>query len=154
MRHIALMLIVLLTGPTGVFAQAPQVAQGDVWSVVQDLPTGTRLKLTLSDGAEVTGTVVDIRTDAVVMDEIKTTAKTIKGSIRSAASSDDLVFRRTDVTMAMVVQMATQYSAGGKPPNSGAVRHLIAAAGVGQKVDVKTSDAKKLRATSPCVLAP
>lgn len=39
MGHIALMLIVLLTAPTGVFAQAPQVAQGDVWSVVQDQAT-------------------------------------------------------------------------------------------------------------------
>lgn len=136
MRPIAAILIALLTIPTGVFAQATSVTQDEVWSVVQDLPAGTRVKLTLSDGAEVTGTVKEARADAVVMSKIDTSTKSFKAT---PAVPGTLVFSRSIVTSAAVVKMAQRYSAGDRPTNVTTVRHVVTAIGVGKRATIRTA---------------
>lgn len=79
--------------------QIPGTADADAWSVVRDLPAGTRVSLTLTDGAEVTGVVVEVRPDAMVMKETRTQAKTLKATL---LTSEMLLFRRADITKAEV----------------------------------------------------
>ena len=69
-KVIALALIVLLSAPTGVFAQPPSsqaVAEEDLWATLQGLTPGTSLQLTLANGQNATGNVVEVRPDAIVI---------------------------------------------------------------------------------------
>ena len=115
----------------------PITPLADAWSIVQHLPAGTRVKLTLSDGVEATGSVVKMLADGVVMNNVDTAAKSLKG-VRALGASSSLVFRGSDLTMATVVKMATQYSAGRGPTDAVTVRHVVTAIGVGQRVTVRT----------------
>ena len=142
MRPIAAILIALSTIPAGVFAQATSVRQDEVWNVVQDLPAETRVKLTLSDGAEVTGTVKEARADAVVMSEIDTSTKSFKAT---PAAPGTRVFPSSTVTSVAVVKMAQRYSAGDRPINVTTVRHVVTAIGVGKRATIRTAPSGKSR---------
>ena len=141
-KMLALVLISLVVLPPQAFAQ------GDVWATVQDLPSSTRLKLTLTDGSEVTGSVVEVLPDAVRMVDNKTRSRTLKASSAQALSSrGSIVFSRSDVTAATVVKMAQRYSVSGdKPPNPASVRHVVTALRVGKKVEMHTTRGKRDRA--------
>lgn len=104
----ALVLVILLTaalaetttlgqtlgGATVVTGEAP--AQEDPWSQLGGLPVGTRVRLTLRDGAEIEGQILESRGDALVLQE----SRVRKGQFRTdagASLSQALTFRRADV---------------------------------------------------------
>lgn len=168
MRAVAVMLIALLTVPAGAFAEDPPVeaprpgilraaairegvrlgqtspaatAQSDAWSVMRDRPAGTRLSLTLIDGAEVTGTVVEVLPEAVAMKDLKTAAKTLTATVRPDGA---FVFRAANVTAASVGELATSYKTTGTP-NAAAVWQVANRLGVGKKVDLRTTASMRVR---------
>jgi hypothetical protein len=115
----------------------------DVWDAVQGLPPGTRLKLAFHDGSEVTGTVVETRADAVVMDDNHSGRAGIKTPPGSSLR-DTLTFTRSDVTTVSVLMVPTTYSASGTP-DVVAVRHVITALGIGRKIDLQTTRSTRFR---------
>jgi len=69
----------------------------DVWGTLPKLPAGTLVRLTLSDGAELEGRLVEARADAIVLEG----SQLLKGRFQIAAGvslRDKLTFSRTDVT--------------------------------------------------------
>lgn len=115
----------------------------DVWASVQGLPPGTRLKLTLNDGSEVTGTVVETRADAVVMNANQPGSSGLKTPPGSSLR-DDLTFARSNVAQASILKVATRYDADGAP-NVVGVRHVVTALGIGRKIDLKTTSSMRSR---------
>ena len=169
MRIVAVTLIALLAAPAGTVAEdlpagtpppgflraaaireairlgqtaAAATAQSDAWSVIRNLPAGSRLSLTLIDGAEVTGTVVEVQPDAVAMKDTKTTARTLTATARTDGA---LVFRAVNVTAASVGELATRYKTTGVP-DAAAVRQVAGRLGVGKKVDLRMTNSARVRA--------
>jgi hypothetical protein len=92
-KFIILALVVALFG-TNV------VAQQDVWAVVQGFPLGSRVKLTLANGQDVTGTVVEIQADAVAMTRLDTHGKGLTMPASASRSDGSILFLRSTVAQA------------------------------------------------------
>lgn len=100
-------LAVLLVGLTmnvsiRAHATAPQDNLASIWDTLPNVPTRTRLILTLNDGSQVRGRVVEARPDAVVLDE----NEVLKGQLKSAAGTPlraPLTFMRADVSRVRVL---------------------------------------------------
>lgn len=110
MRGTALLLVGLLAGPapdalawsTSTTSSAEQAA--DPWMALATLPTGSRVLLRLTTGAEIEGRVVTVRGDSVVLDENRIRA----GAITSKTPlSGPLTFTRTEVRGVSVMSRAT-----------------------------------------------
>ena len=130
---------VLLTSELSL-AQAPA---GNAWETVRDLPPGTRLKLRVVSGGEVTGSVVSTTSDSVVMKD------NVPGRIGVSLTNlidGQLMIARADISTATVERMVTQYRANGTP-NPNAVRHVVTALGVGQKVQVQIRSGARVTGT-------
>ena len=120
------------------FPPADFQPQTGVWDNVRGLPPGTRLKLSVTNGTEVTGTVVDTTPDSVVLTDnepgrsgLRTKdAVSLRGNVTSM---------RSDVAEVMVVAMARRYVARGETDIT-AVRHVVTALGIGNRVDVNTAN--------------
>ena len=126
------MLASLLVLPSPVFAQ-------DVAAVLKDLPAGTRVKLELEGGKQVTGTVVETRPDAVVLDR-----PGLDGSKRLTLPADDsgVIVDYSTVTGAQVVK------------GGGTSKSTVASFGdlqrvltVGQKITVTDADGMRTKGT-------
>lgn len=141
MRKIVATILVML----GVLP-ALALAQGDPWNDVQGVPPGTRLRIVLRNGSEVTGTVVSTTPDSVVMaDNVPgATGLTMPGN--QISLKDPLTFPRADVVSAVVTATAKRYVATGST-DANAVRRLITSLGTGKKIAVKTRQGVSLRGT-------
>lgn len=125
----------VLAEPLDAVSESQQPA--DAWDSVQGLLPGTRLKLTFNDGSEVTGTVVETRADAVVMNDNQPGRAGLK-TPRGSSLRDKLTFTRSDVATVSVLKVPTRYRASGSP-DAVAVRHVVTALGIGKKIDLKTT---------------
>jgi hypothetical protein len=101
------------------------------------------LKLTFNDGSEVTGTVVETRADAVVMNANQPGSGGLKTQSGSSLR-DDMTFARSNVAEVSILKVSTRYDAGGAP-NIAAVRHVVTALGIGKKIDLKTTSPMRSR---------
>ena len=128
------------------FAQSPA---SKAWDIVRDLPPGTRLRLQLGTGGEVTGSVVSTTPDNVVMKD--NVAGRIGVSLTGSNMVDGmLTIARADISSATVERAATQYRADGAP-NPNAVRHVVTALGIGKKVRVQTRSGLDAKGTITAV---
>jgi len=132
-RVVAIALAALLAAPGFGLAQA-----AGPWNNVRGLPAGSRLKLVLTNGSELTGTVVSTTDDRVIMRNIRAGAAGWKREARDAGSPPDQVpFARADVAMASVASVATRLHSDG--PDSEGARWVVRALGVGKKIQVTTA---------------
>ena len=123
-RVVAIALAALLAAPGSGLAQA-----AGPWNNVRGLPAGSRLKLVLTNGSELTGTVVSTTDDRVIMRNIRAGAAGWKREARDAGSPPDQVpFARADVAMASV---ATRLHSDG--PDSEGARWVSARSGWGRR---------------------
>ena len=127
-------------------APLPAAAQEDGWAVLQDVGRGTRVTLTLATGGDVTGTVAEVRDDAVSLRDIDTRGQTI---VLPAPSADGIrVVARSSVVQVTVGRKGIRYeTAPGQRPEAPAARRVATALGVGKKIDVRTTRPQKLRGT-------
>jgi hypothetical protein len=137
-RHMKLMTCVALLSvfawPAVTFAQSSVV-----WETIQDLPPGSRLKLVFRNDTEVTGTVVTTSDTAVVLRDNQPGASglVLPGS-QSVSLQANISFPRTEVTGAVVVTMARQYSTDAIP-NTESVRYVARELqSANKKIEVRT----------------
>ena len=77
--------------------------QSDLWGQLQTLPAGTRVRVTLREGAELEGELVEIRTDVIVLQN----SLLRKGQFRSTTGTslrDGATLQRSDVSSVLVFQ--------------------------------------------------
>lgn len=115
----------------------------DSWDLV--LPAaqvGARLLVTLAAGAVLECRLVDVRPDAVVVNDIRI----IEGQFTAkAATREASLFARVDVTRVAMVNPPRKFASNGQP-NAAVVRFLVSSWGVGKKVDLQTITAERIRA--------
>ena len=68
------------TAASGLPQQSPP-ADADIWETVQALVPETRVRVTLTDGSNVVGRVAEVRSDALVIDDVETSRS---GIVRAA----------------------------------------------------------------------
>lgn len=92
-----------------VFAQ-PQVEtaaqQPDVWMTIQELPVGTRLRLTTNDGSEITGQLVTLAAAYVVVEETREGWATRRTIRRANVLSVDVVSPPSEKHMSKAAKIA------------------------------------------------
>jgi ribosome maturation factor RimP len=151
-KAVSTLLVLLLMFPPGALADAgeppiPVVAQTgtgptqSAWDRVADLPAGSRLKLLFTNGTEVTGTVVEVNSDSVVLRDNEAGPSGLRTK-EAVSLREGITFARSDVAEAMVVAMARRYVAPGQT-DPVAVRHVVTALGAGQRVDVNTANQRR-----------
>lgn len=143
LRRVVVLSVLALSWVAWVDAMPNAQPSTDVWASVQGLPPGTRVTLTFTDGAEVTGTVVDTTADAVVINDYRTGRTGIKTSVGSSPRGT-LTFTRSGLATVAVLKVPTRYNAGGAP-NVAVVRYVVTALGIGKKIDLKTTRAMRSR---------
>src|SRR5262245_30817520 len=115
------------------------LAQEDVWAPIRDVPNGSRVRVTMREkGTQVTGTLVELRRDAIVMKE-SAASQLHEFRLPPGASLRDAVpFASTDVAAVSLVQLFTRYTAT-VPPNAAIARRVVSDLGSrkNQKVEVK-----------------
>ena len=149
-RRVALLLIGVMAGPTAPGALAgPTRTQSAAeqaavsWDLVLPAaPIGTRLTLTLASGAVLECRLIEVGSDAILVDD----GRVRKGQFTARTAKDGaLTFSRADVTQVSMVSPPTKYASTG-PPDAAVVRFLIASWGVGKKVDLRTVEGERVRA--------
>ena len=121
MRRALIGFLVLLLIPGAL--PAPRIsAQDDVWTAVRNVPQGSRVRVTLREnGTNITGTLVELREDAIVM---KNNAADRAFLFPSGSRLRDAVpFGRADVTGAALVEIARSYRRS-DPPNTAILRRV------------------------------
>lgn len=121
-----------------VAAQETPRQSTDVWDSVRGLPPGTRVRLILHDGAEITGTVVETRLDTVVMKDNHPGRAGVRIS-RGSSFRGRSTFTRSDVAGVSVLEVPRWYRASGAT-DPVAVRYVVAELGIGRKIDLTRSN--------------
>jgi hypothetical protein len=96
-KFLTLALVVALFGTS-------VVAQQDVWAIVQGLPLGSGVRLTLANDQDVTGTIVEIQADAVAMTQLDTHGKNLIMPASASRSDGSMLFLRSTVAQARAVK--------------------------------------------------
>ena len=121
--------------------------QNDAWTQLPTLPLGTLIRLTLSDGSELEGQMVEARADAIVLRN----SQLRKGHFRSVAGatlSDALIFPRANVSSVSVFRSGRFLELGqSDQPRHWPGRHPVlmgfligAGAGASLMISVRSSD--------------
>jgi hypothetical protein len=132
---------------TSLIAPLPAGAQDDAWTVLEDVGRGTRVKLSLASGGDVTGTVVEVRDDAVSLRDIDMQGHLVTFSGPNGPEGEKVI-ARVGVVRVRVVGKGMRYEAApGQRPEAPGARRVATALGVGRKVDVRTTRPQKLRGT-------
>jgi hypothetical protein len=117
----------------------PAAAQTDSRNQFDNLAPGTRVRLTLRDGASVSGRVVSIDAEAVVLREIKTGPSGVR-TPGSASLENGLRFERADVTAVEVLTPVTAPAGSGVATSFDQLRVLV-----GPGASVERSSSARLR---------
>jgi hypothetical protein len=147
-KRLALTLAALLAFPPATFAQSAeaQTVVGtsllNVVNSVEGLPRGTRLKLAFQNGTDVTGTVVEINAQAVILSDNQPGPSGLRlpGS-GVVALRNNLTFPRAEVLEANVISVPTRYVST-QGSDAVAFRHVVRALGTNKKVDVRSADGR------------
>jgi ribosome maturation factor RimP len=123
MRRTLIGILVILLNMPGAFPSPRVSAQDDVWAAVRNLPAGSRVRVTLHEGGtNVTGKLVELREDAVVMKE-NSADRTHAFKFAGASLRDAVPFARAEITRATLVEIVLPYRS--DPPNAAVSRRVL-----------------------------
>ena len=106
---VVLIATVVCSVPTQSAAQTPSTSPRDTWAELSTLRLETRVKLTLVDGGEVTGKLVQVTSDAVTLKDYETGKSGIRTSSGSSPK-DDMTFLRSQVQTLEILNLSRAQS--------------------------------------------
>jgi hypothetical protein len=116
--------------------------QANSWEELTATPEGSRVRIGLRDGSEVTGRIVVVRTDAVVLDDLQTGPNGVRTPPGSGSVQDGFRFDRADVASVEVLSRARAF-----PGVATSFDQLSVLAAPGQKVSVTDSSGARFTGT-------
>jgi sRNA-binding regulator protein Hfq len=107
----------------------------------ENTPEGSRVKLTLRDGSEVTGNVVVVKSDAVILRDLQTGRSGVKTP--SGSARDGFMFHRTDIGAITVLSRATVVDG----PRAESFEQLMVMVRPGERVTVTEASGTQVSGT-------
>lgn len=144
-RNVYLLVLTVITLLTLPVRAVDQAETDDGWDRVVSAPEGSRIRVGLRDGAEVTGRLVVARPDAIVIDNVQTGPAGVRTG-PGVSLKDGLTIARADVaTIALLSSPRTRGMATTTTPVS--FDQLRVLVGAGQKISVTELSGRRYSGT-------
>jgi hypothetical protein len=140
--RIPLVIALLTAGSPTQLRGEDSAGQATAWEQLAATPEGSRVKVGLRDGSEVTGRIVVVRTDAVILDEIQTGPNGVKTPPGSGSIQGGFRFDRANIASVEVLSRARAF-----PGVATSFDQLRVLAASGQRVSVTDSSGARFVGT-------